>query len=182
MIGTSRYTSGFLMDEIVIYQNGAPKYRLKESSRLVWFLRNGLPLISFLISLFLNGRYAVFEDDAEIGCAREKWIKPISSFVIRDDLYRMFAHKGNCFSLTKNSIQIALYTKRPEGSVFHAAPPWPAHTYDVDYEEAEQIEIIELFCLFIDVFFFTLYDGTSNIKVIVPNDPYSHHTLWQPNE
>ncbi len=176
-IGTSRYTGGFLMDEILVYQNDMPKYALKEINRFVWFLRNGLLLISLFISLFLNGRYAVFEDGAEIGYARETWIRPISSFMIRNNLYQVFVHKGNCFSLTKNGTQIALYTKRPEETL-----KCQPNAYDIDYEKNVQIEIIELFCLFIDTFFFTPYNGTSKVKVVVPHDPYPNHTLWRPKE
>lgn len=177
MIGTSRYTYGFLVDEIVVYQNSVPKYQFKENDRFIWFLRNCLPLLSLIIAALLNGRYAIFEDDIEIGYAREKWIKPISSFVIRDDIYQLFVHQGNRFSLMKNGIQVALYTKRCEEWL--KSQPL---TYDIDYDKNEEIEIIELFCLFIDVFFFTPYNGSSHIKVIVPHDRYSEHTLWQPKE
>lgn len=31
LIGTAKYTSGFSMDEIMIYQNDQPKYRFKET-------------------------------------------------------------------------------------------------------------------------------------------------------
>ena len=177
MIGTSRYTYGFSMDEIVVYQNSVPKYQFKENDRFIWFLRNCLPLLSLIIAALLNGRYAIFEDDIEIGYAREKWIKPISSFVIRNDVYQLFVHEGNRFSLMKNGIQVALYTKRCEEWL--KSQPL---TYDIDYDKSEEIEIIELFCLFIDVFFFTPYNGSSHIKVIVPHDRYPEHTLWQPKE
>lgn len=177
MIGTSRYTYGFLMDEIVVYQNSVPKYQFKENDRFIWFLRNCLPLLSLVIAALLNGRYAIFEDDIEIGYAREKWVKPISSFVIRNDVYQLFIHKGNRFSLMKNGMQIALYTKRCEEWL--KSQPL---TYDIDYDNSEEIEMIDLFCLFIDVFFFTPYNGSSHIKVIVPHDRYSEHTLWQPKE
>lgn len=180
MIGTSRYTYGFLMDEIIIYQDNVPKYKFKETDRVVWFLRNCLFLISFIIALFINGRYTIYKGEAEIGYTLEKWAKPIENFVIHDDRYRLFVHKGNRFSLTKNGRQVALYKKRPEKVLETSLDT--RDTYDIDYDINEPSEIIELFCLFIDVFFFTPYDGTSHIKVIIPHDRYPEQTLWQPKE
>ncbi len=177
MIGTSRYTYSFFMDEIVVYQDNIPKYRFKETNRFVWFLRNCLLFISFIIALFINGRYTIYEAGTEIGYTMEKWVRPIENFMIHDNCYRLFVHKNNHFSLTKNGEQIALYAKRPE-KMLEARPD----TYDIDYDINEPIEIIELFCLFIDVFFFTHYDGTSHIKVIVPHNRYLEHTLWRPKE
>ena len=158
MIGTSRYTYSFLMDEIIVYQGSIPKYKFKETNHFIWFLRNCLLLVSFIITLFVNGRYTIYEDEKEIGYTLEKWIKPIEHFMLHGDCYRLLPHKGNCFSLTKNGEQIALYTKQPE-KMLEIRPD----TYDIDYDINEPIEIIELFCLFIDVFFFTPYNGTSHI-------------------
>ena len=108
LIGTSRYTYGFLMDEIVIYKDNSLKYRFSETNRIVWFLRNCIPLISLVISFFLNGRYIIFDKNIKIGHSEERWLKPVESFIIQDDHYHLFTHKNEQFSLTKNGEQIAL--------------------------------------------------------------------------
>lgn len=177
MIGMSRGKDGICMDEIVVYQNDAPKYSLREDSRVFWFFYHWLYPVSCAVQLLLAHRYKVFEDGKEIGFSKEKRTEPPRTFLIHDDEYRLFEHKGNQFSLTKNGIQVALYAKRPE-EMLKCKPD----TYDIDYDQDEAIEIIELFCLFVDMIFFTPMNGMTNIKVIVPSDPYPHHTLWQPKE
>lgn len=182
VIGTARHTNGFAMEELAVYQNDVPKYSLKEVDRVFWVFYHCLYLISFALQLFLAPRYKIYEGEEMVGASLEPHTKPARTFRIHQDEYRLFLHAENRFSLTKNGVQIALYTKRPEASILRAAPPWPTHTYDVLYEKGEQMDVIRLFCLFIDKRFFLKYNGLSHQKYIVPRDPYSHHTLWQPKE
>lgn len=140
-------------------------------------LRKCLPLLSLVIALFINGRYTIYEGEAEVGRALEKWVKPIETFLLHGDRYRLSVHRGNRFSLTKNGGQIALYQKRPEKTL-EASPG----AYDIDYDVNEPLELIELFCLLIDVFFFTPYTGASHINVLVPHDPCPERAHWRPKE
>lgn len=177
LIGTTRYTYGFLMDEIKIYMNSILKYRFSETNHAIWFLRKCIPIISLFLSTLFNGRYSFFEDNEKIGYAKEKWLKPIETFIIRDDFYHLSAHKNEIFSLEKNGKQIALYRKPPI-EMLKVQP----NTYCIEYSAEIEIEIVELFCLLVDLLFFTHYNGKTVLKVIVPYDPHPEYALWHPDE
>lgn len=181
-IGTARQTNGFAMEDIEVFRDGAPSLSLRETERWFWVCYRWLLWFSLFVQMFFSLRYKVFEGEEMVGASLEPRTQPAMTFRIHQDEYRLFFHAGNQFSLTKNGVQIALYAKRSEGSVLRAAPAWPAHTYDVLYEAGETVDVIRLFCLFIDKRFFLKCDGRSHQKYIVPHDPYSHHTLWQPKE
>lgn len=194
LIGTAEYTYGFSMNEIMIYQNEQPKYRFKETNHAIWFLEKCLPGI-FLIFIFLlnwspifffislalmllsNRRYTIFEDNMKVGCTQDKWVSAIRHFIIHDNLYYLSIHKNEQFSLQKNGKQIALYSKEPI-KILKSRP----NTYHISYADTEPIEIIELFCLIIDLFLFTTYDGTTILKVLVPHDPHPEYAQWKPEE
>lgn len=61
--------------------------------------------------LFINSRFILLEGGKTIGYTKDKWFVPIRNFVIHKDAYKLYAHKNDNFSLTKNNIQIALYKK-----------------------------------------------------------------------
>lgn len=181
-IGTVRQTNGFAMEDIEVFREGAPNLGLRETDRWFWVCYRWLLWFSIIAQTFFSKRYKVFEGEEVVGGSLEPRTRPASTFRIRQDRYRLFLHAGNRFSLTKNGVQVALYTKRPEGSALRAAPPWPTHTYDVLYEAGEPLDVVRLFCLYIDKGFFIKYDGRSHRKYIAPHDPYAHHALWQPKE
>lgn len=177
LIGTTRYTYGFLIDKVIIYKDSNEKYCFSETNHTIWFLRKCIPVISLILSSVLNGRYAFFENSKKIGYAKEKWIKPVENFIIQDDHYHLLAHKGEKFSLMKNGQQIALYRKAPI-EMLKAQP----NTYYAEYSNDTEIEIVELFCLLVDLFFFTHYNGKTTLKVIVPYDPHPERALWHPDD
>lgn len=182
VIGSARQTNGVAMENIEVFRDGAPNLSLRETDRWFWVCYRWLLWFSMIVQLFFSLRYKVFEGEEMVGGSLEPRTQPAMTFRIHQDEYRLFFHAGNRFSLTKNGVQIALYAKRPEPPALRAAPDWPAHTYDVLYEEGEQLDVIRLFCLFIDKRFFLQYNGRFHQKYIVPLDPYSHHTLWKPNK
>lgn len=177
LIGTTRYTYGFLMDEIKIYENSNPKYRFSETNHTIWFLRKCIPIISLILSTVFNGRYSFFENDKKIGYTKEKWLKPIENFVIQDDYYHLSVHKNEIFSLEKNGKQLALYRRSPIEML-----KVQQNTYYVEYSKEIEIKIVELFCLLIDLLFFTHYNGKTVLKVVVPYDPHPEYTLWHPDD
>ena len=182
VIGTARHTNGFAMEDIQVFREGAPSLSLRETDRWFWVCYHWLLWFSIIAQTFFSLRYKIFEGEKVVGGSLEPRTKPANTFRIHQDEYRLFLHAENQFSLTKNGVQIALYAKRQEGSVLRAAPPWSTHTYDVLYEAGEQVDVIRLFCLYIDKRLFLKYNGLSHQKYIVPLDPYSNHTLWQPKE
>ena len=182
VIGSARQTNGFAMEDIEVFRDGAPSLSLREADRWFWVCCRWLLWVSLLVQMICSRRYKVFEGEEPVGGSLEPRTRPAMTFRIHRDEYRLFFHAGNRFSLTKNGVQAALYSKRPEPEALHAAPPWPAHTYDVLYEEGEPLDVIRLFCLFIDKTFFIQYDGRSHQKYLVPLDPYSCHTRWTPDK
>ena len=174
LVGTSRNTHGFAMDEIVIYQNTTQKIVLKETNFFIWFLRH-IPSLSIFFMLFINSRFILLEGGKTIGYTKDKWFVPIRNFVIHKDTYKLYAHKNDNFSLTKNNIQIALYKK--ESYAKHKN-----NTYSIFYSSRESIAIIQLFCIFIDLFFYDNYNGRVVEKNIVFYDRYVQHTLWSPEQ
>ena len=194
LIGTAKYTSGFSMDEIMIYQNDQPKYRFKETSYVIWFFKQCLPAIILILTFLLNWspvfffvslalmllsnrRYTIFEDNIKIVYTKDKWVSAIRNFMIHDDLYYMSTHKNEKFSLLKNGKQIASYSKEPV-----KIQKAQQNTYHISYTVTEPVEIIELFCLIIDLFHFTDYDGTTTLKILVFRDPHPEYTQWKPEE
>lgn len=174
IIGTSRNTHGFSMNEIVVYQNKIPKVSLREINLFTWFLRH-IPIISIFFMLFINSRFVFIQDGKKIGYAKDKWFTPIRNFVIYEDIYKIYIHKNNIFSLTKNGIQVALYKKESH-------PKNKCNTYSISFSQQESPEIIQLFCIFIDLFFFDCYNGRVIEKNIVFSDHHADHTLWTPDQ
>ena len=194
LIGTAKYTSGFARNEIVIYQHDKPILRFTETNRMIWFIKKCLPCIIYVLTFLLNWtpffffislalilllkrQYTVFEDNKKVGYTKNKWVKAMRDFILYDDHYCVSIHKNEQFSLLKNGKQIALYSKEPV-KILNSR----SSTYHVSYAGSERIEIIELFCLIIDLFLFTDYDGTTTLKIIVPRDPHPEYTQWKPEE
>lgn len=176
--GISEYQHGFFMKEILIYRNDTLLYHLKETNRVIWILRNCLYLISFILQLFLYPQYTIFDEKGKIiGYSEGSWFRPKKTFTIDNNQYNIRVHKNNSFSLTKNSIQIALYEKKP----FKWLESRP-DTYYTFYNDSEPVEIIGLFCIFIDLIFFTDCGGRTITNVFVPYDPHPECTRWRPDE
>lgn len=198
IVGLTNKCSGFSKDKLIIFQDGHPKYRLKESSRLNWALKLFLPMcvlfLCFVLFIFfpqyeflcvllflffatatgisINRQYSIFEDGEEIGFSQERWIKPISSFSIRNHTYRICAHSHERYSLFKDGMQIALYNRRLEKA---------KNRYLIYYSADEPLEIIELFCLWIDMFNYDDERGRTILKTFsVYPDKHPEYTFWRP--
>ena len=167
MIGTSRETHLFWMKEITVYRGNTSLYSIKETDRCFWFFTHCLYPISLFLQMFFCRKYEIFEGDELVGASQNTHTKPARTFTIHSDEYCLFVHKSNQFSLTRNGKQIALY-KRASASA-----------YSVDFDQDEPIEIIDLFCLFIDE---TFFDDHRTAKIYVFRDPHSEHTLWNPEK
>lgn len=199
-VGLTNKYSRFSRDKLVIFQDGHVKYRLKESNRLNWALNSILPMCLLLlcfmffiffpqyealwVSLFLifiiivvgsiNRQYSVLEGEKEIGFSQERWIKPISSFSIRSNTYRIYSHSHERYSLLKDGIQIALYSRNLEKS---------KNKYLIYYSENEPLEIIELFCLWIDMFNYDDGRGRTILKTFrLYPDKHTEYTFWRPED
>lgn len=198
-VGLTNKYSGFSKDKLVIFQNGHLKYRLKESNRLNWALNFILPIcvlfLCFMLSIFLpqyeslwvlllltsiimvrsfiNRQYAIFENGEKIGISLERWIKPTSSFSIRNSTYRIYSHNHERYSLFKDEMQIALYNRKLEKG---------RNKYLIYYTAAESIEIIELFCVWIDMFHYNDERGRIVLKTFAFSDKHPEYALWRPKD
>jgi len=173
-IGTSRNTHGFLMDEITVYQDGIEKIKLKEVNYFVWFLRH-IPIFSIFFMLLINSRFVFLEDGKNIGYTADKWFRPVRNFIIHGNTYQLYAHKNNFFSLLKNGVQVSLYKKLPYSKC-------KRNTYYISFLPQESLEIIQLFCIFIDLFFYDNYNGRIIEKNVVFSDHHSEHLFWSPEQ
>lgn len=199
-VGLTNKYSRFSKDKLIIFQDGQIKFRLKESNRLNWALNSVLPICVLLlcftlfiffpqyealwVSLFLvfiilvvgsiNRQYSIFEGEEEIGFSQERWIKPISSFSIRNNNYRIYSHSHERYSLFKDGIQIALYNRKLEKS---------KNRYLIYYSADEPLEVIELFCLWIDMFHYDEGRGRTILKTFnLHPDKHTEYTFWRPKD
>ena len=199
-VGLTNKYSCFSKDKLIIFQGGQVKYRLKESNRLNWALNSILPICVLLlcftffiffpqygalwVSLFLvfiilvvgsiNRQYSIFEGEEEIGFSQERWINPISSFSIRNNNYRIYSHSHEHYSLFKDGIQIALYSRKLEKS---------KSRYLIYYSADEPLEVIELFCLWIDMFHYDDNRGRTILKTFnLHPDKHTEYTFWRPED
>lgn len=199
IIGLSNKTSGFLKDKLMVFQDGRLKYRMKESNRFSWALNRFLPifvlfpcvilciflpqydflwilllLLSIVItSGFIARQYTIFEGGMEIGVSQEKWTKSVRSFSIQGNTYRIYSHSHERYSLFKNEIQIALYERKLEKS---------KNRYLIYYAIDESIEIIELFCFWIDMFYYDDERGIIILKTYPLSDKHPEYMLWRPKD
>lgn len=198
-VGLTNKFSRFSKDKLIIFQDGHTKYRLKESNRWNWALNSVLPVCALLlcfalfiffsqneglwVSLFLvfiimvvgsiNRQYSIFEGEEKIGFSQERWIKPISSFLIRNNTYRVCTHSHERYSLFKDGTQIALYNRKLDKS---------KSRYLIYYSADEPLEIIELFCLWIDMFHYDDGRGRITLKTVsLRPDKHPEYTLWRPS-
>lgn len=197
IIGLSNKHSGFSKDKLIIFQDGHTKYILKETNRINWALKRILPIcvlflylilqiffpyyellwvLLFIASImmadsFINQQYAVFEGKEKVGSSL---IKPINCFSIQNNIYRIYSHGHECYSLFKNETQIALYARKLEKA---------KSKYLIYYSAEEPIEIIELFCLWIDMFNYDDERGRTILKTfsLFP-DKHIEHTVWRPKD
>lgn len=197
IIGLSNKHSGFSKDKLIIFQDGHINYILKETNRLNWALRRILPIcvlflcftlqilfpyyellwvLLFIASImmahsFINQQYAVFDGKEKVGFSL---IKPLNCFSIQNNIYCIYSHSHECYSLLKNETQIALYTRMLAKS---------KSKYLIYYSAEEPIEIIELFCLWIDMFNYDDERGRTILKTfnLFP-DKYIEHTVWRPKD
>lgn len=165
------------LNRIRIYENGQPRYRLDESSRVEWIMRRYLLHISLIFQLLKNPTYDVYDGERKVGSSWEKWFKALRTFHINGDMYRTFTHKNETFSLHKNGEQVALYIKTPEKFFSTTSVP---RSYSVLYESTEPLWIIYLFCVFEDLCWFADSDNGGTKKILVFRDPYESYTLWTP--
>ena len=200
IIGLSNKFSGFQKDKLVIFQNGRIKYRLKETDRLNWALRFFLPVVNFLLCLLFcaffpqheplmvilfiaslvvihnlfRPRYAVFEEATEIGVSGGNGEISTRSFSIKKDIYRLYYHSGERYSLFKNGTQIAVYEQKLEN--------W-RNQYLVYYAAEEPREMIELFGLWIDMEHYNDSHGRTLLKSypLLP-DKHPEYALWRPED
>lgn len=174
LVGTSRNTHSFSMDEITVYQDGIEKIKLKEVNPFIWFLRH-IPIFSIFFMLLFNSRFVFLENGKNIGYTVDKWFRPIRNFIIHRNTYQLYAHKNNIFSLTKNGVQVSLYKKIPYSKC-------KRNTYFITFSPQESLEIIQLFCIFIDLFFYDGYNGRIIEKNVVFSDRYPEHISWSPEQ
>ena len=167
------------LQKITIYEHGIPRYTLAERSRFEWILRQYLFLLSFFIRILLKPTYDIYIGNEWVGSSMEKWIKPIETFQIGNDIYKTYTHKNETFSLHKNNSQIALITKTAAPLFTTTSKP---RSYSVIYDNSEPLWIIYMFCILTDYWFFLGGENAGNKKIIVFKDPYEKYTQWEPGK
>lgn len=167
------------LNRITIYEDGNPKYRVVERSKLLWGLGRFIPLISLLIRLLIKPTYDIYAGEDTIGSSLEKWIKPVQTFQIGSDIYMTYTHKHEVFSLHKNGSQVALITKTYEPFFSTTSRP---RSYSVLYDNSEPLWIIYMFCVYADYRFFLGSENAGNKRILVFKDPYEKCTHWKPEK
>lgn len=199
IIGSTNICARFSKDKLIVYQNNHVRYRLKETNKWNSTLRFILPIcIFFLCCIFLmllpqydnflmfltvasiiitpgffNPQYVILENDLEIGFSLETGRKPIKSFSMRNDTYHLYLHSHERYSLFKNEEQIALYRRELEKG---------RSRYWIYYTPDEPIEMIGLFCLWIDMYYYDDVRGITIIKTTGPPDKHPEYTFWRPKD
>ncbi|MDE7261600.1 MAG: hypothetical protein K2N78_06000 [Oscillospiraceae bacterium] len=170
--------------EAVTFHDGREQYVLKmRDFRILLvpvilfggFLPKGaqLILVIFIVAalLFLPRLPAIWMDGKLLA---KKDCK--NRFFTAQDCYEFHHHSGYKTSLMKNGEQIALYTMKTSYGVSN--PP-----YEVLYDERVPLDIIILFCVYLDVSGdYSRPRGATPWKSWVPWDRYWAQTTWQPPE
>ncbi len=199
VIGSTDICAPFSKDKLIIYQDDHVKYRLKEANKLNSALRLILPTCMLLLwcvflicfpqyddflifpavasiiitPAFFKPQYVILENDLEIGFSLRKGRKAIKSFSVRNDTYRLCIHSQERYSLFKNEEQIALYRRELEKG---------RSRYGIFYTADEPIEMIELFCLWIDMYYYDDVRGITILKTSGPPDKHPEYTFWRPKD
>lgn len=163
------------LTRITLFEDQQPRYTLVEHSRMEWILFNWAGPLSFVLQLFLNTTYDIYDGTKKIGASVERWFKPLRSFRIGNDVYRDHLHKKETFSLHKNGRQVGLCIKDP--CPFYSTTE-RQRAYSVWYDGSVPAWIIYMFCAFYDWLFFSCYPGTK--KILVFKDPHTEYTQWRP--
>lgn len=200
IIGATNKCPWFLKDKLIFFQDGHMKYRARETNRLNWALRSFLPVCIFFLCLsmliffpqyeafgvilviasfmiadsFFYPQYAIFKGDVEIGYVRTARKDSIGrAFSINDDIYRIYVHSHEQYSLFKNGVQIALYKRKLENY---------RSRYHIYYDPERSVEVIQLFCLWIDLFYYDDVGGRIILKTFRHFDKHPEYTVWRPKD
>ncbi len=175
-IGKANYTFGITLWKLCVYSKEDFTFELKQTN---WFLKllNILPVLN--LETFTPFKY--FESLQYNGYSRKKFLKAAFLFHMGNEIYELRQHNDNICSLMKNEIQVAVYKKEP----FSFSEK---NRYTVKYSNdmVDNLQLILLFCIFIDVVFYSNKRRVSLVKyerdVIINKDKYSERSLWRAKE
>lgn len=170
--GESNYTYGLIPRRIMVLRDNYSIMELKQTNWLLKFM-NSLPVLN--CETFTPFYY--FENKTLLGKSKTRLFQPAFFFTIKENFYELRQHNHNVISLMENGAQIALYKKE-------AFTEFERNKYEIRYREdkEENDPLLLLFCIFIDVVF---YSSTSKIsgwkyeKEYVMKDPFPERTHWE---
>ena len=170
--GEASYTAGFIPRKIKVSGENGNTLKLIQTN---WVLRilNSLPV--FNIFRFVPYRYYI--DDIYMGRFKITPFKRGSYFIFGDDIFELQGHSKNYISLMKNNSQVALYKK-------DIATFMEENRYTIKYDDRISIQLLLLFCIFIDVESYPNHLRISASKYEVDfaiKDPYKERTHWEPD-
>lgn len=126
-----------------------------------------VPIIATL--LFFPSFSSIWADGRLVARERKR------RFQIGQDCYEFRHHSGYKSSLMKNGVQIALYTMKTAYGV-------PDPPYEILYDERTPLDIIILFCLYLDMCEDITLKGKGPWKDWVPWDRHREQIKWRPPE
>ena len=168
---TANITLGIMPVKIKMLSNGC-SIIIKQYPFLLKLI-NSLPILN--CENFTP--FKIYKDNVKCGKGKHILFKPLYIFTINNDIYEIRHHSNNYISLMRNNVQIALYYKNITSVAEH-------NIYNVKcVYDTEMLNIILLFCAFIDVIFYPNNGNFSYIKkekTFVFNDKYEERINWKP--
>lgn len=169
--GSANYTWGILPVKIEVLSN-KNHIMLKQSPWILKFI-NSLPLLNY--ETFTP--FKLYKNGAKCGRGWHILFRPVFVFIIENDRYELRHHTDNYISIMKDNKQIGLVRKKIKTIA-------EKNTYYVKCINEENIlDIIMLFCVFIDVMFYPNNKQISYVKTektFVLNDKFSKRINWNP--
>ena len=170
VVSKANITLGMLPIKIEVLSNN--HIILKQSP---WILKliNALPLLNY--ETFTP--FKLYKNGVKCGKGKHLFFKPVFIFVIDMDRYEIRHHSNNYISIMRNDKQIALFQKKLRSVAEN-------NTYFVKcINENGILDIIMLFCAFIDVMFYPNNKHIAYIKeekTYILNDKHSKRIQWSP--
>lgn len=175
LLGVTNYMFGFLPIKISVTDSdkNTQKVLIQQNKVLKTILR-GVSILN--IKIFFP--FKLYDGSNCLGKTKTKLFECVYFFYIKNYKFELRQHNNNYCSLLKNEKQVALYKKKDISIA-------ERNVYEIKYDISinSQMDLIMLFCIFIDRVFYPSNGYISGVKYekdLIFQDRYNERTDWMP--